>query len=111
MYRRVNGRKLTKLLAEIPEVQANLAMQTQRGATRAARLLDERSRHRTHTSQVTTARGKVDHYVILDDTRGLRAAMTIEYGRKPSVSEDGSIDPGMEGLHVLRDAFPRARRL
>ena len=60
--------------------------------------------------------GKVDWYVILNDTRGQLAALSIEYGRSPYIVEfeDGRTETrrGMDGLYILHNAFdlPKTKR-
>lgn len=109
IYRRVGGRKLTKIIALHAEVQRELTRLAAEKAGIAAGLLDSRSKHRTGTSTISVDEGDVDRYVVLDDTRGLKAALSIEYGRKAEEREHDDGEPytigGTEGLFVLHDAF------
>lgn len=77
---------------------------TQEGVRRVAESIAanaeaELAAHRdTGDSQVIQRKGRLDRYVILDDTRGDGAANKIEYGRFKGRS--GS----MRGLAILADA-------
>lgn len=97
VFRRVGGRKLTKIIANHEDVQFALGQAAGQIAGRARSVL---AAHRYEgDAKIDTARGKVDHYVVLDDTAGLSAAMTIEFGR------DGSAGNGwMEPIAPLRTA-------
>lgn len=108
VYRTVGGRPIAKIIALHQDVQKALDVEAQFAAQTAEGLLLE------HVSQghssITTEQGNVDHYVILDDTRGLEAALSIEYGRKPKEDpETGEMKGGMEGLFVLHRAFSLER--
>lgn len=97
VYRRVNGKKLTKLIAEHEVVQFRLGQVTGELAARASSILAAH-RHDGH-ARIETERGRIDHYVVLDDTRGLGAAMSIEFGR-----EGSELRAGMQGVAPLRRA-------
>lgn len=99
IYRRVNGKKTEKFLAQLDGVQATLQETADNRAAEARSLLDGRADHRTHTSFIEVERGRVDRYVVLNDERGLLAAWSIEFGRR---SGRGG---GAHGLFVLTDAF------
>lgn len=93
----MGGRKLTKIIADHEDVQFALGRAAGHIAGRARSVL---AAHRYEgDAKIDTAQGKVDHYVVLDDTAGLSAAMTIEFGR------DGSAGNGwMEPIAPLRTA-------
>lgn len=83
---------------------------TQRGLTKLsarvggdARALLARHRDAGH-ARIVNLEGRVDRTVVLDDTRGMKAALSIEFGRKPSER-----DKGMEGLFVLTRAMGAAK--
>jgi hypothetical protein len=124
------GKKLTQVIGLHADVQARLALEAKEGAYRAeAQLAIVRSKPgydiRGGHSFIETSTGDVDHYVILNDERGLRAAMTIEYGRKASdkmadlggeyigetVTDGGPTrkNGAMEGLFILHDAMKISR--
>jgi hypothetical protein len=108
IYRRVGGRKLTKVIAMHRDVQLAIDEEAAKRAVIAEALLNTRAKHRTGTSTIDVDKGDVDAYVVLDDTRGLHAALSIEYGRNAEVQEiDGEeVHIGAaEGLWVLHDAF------
>ena len=46
-------------------------------------------------AEIKIEHGKLDYYVVLDDTRGQRAAAAIEYGH---VAPDGRFIPGIHAL-------------
>ena len=70
-------------------------------------------RHEGH-AQIEVEKGDIDRYLILSDERGLRAAMSIEYGRGPDDDGKGAMD----GLYILHHAtgarvkrtMPRSKR-
>ena len=76
--------KLTKLIAHHVDVQDGLSDQQEQMAARARAVLAAH-RHDGH-AQITTESGIIDKYVSLDDTRGLGAAMSIEFGRGPGTT-------------------------
>jgi len=98
IYERINGRKLTRHIAGMPGVQYEIGRRTQRMAQHADALLAEH--HHDGHAKIETKRGRkrIDRYLILSDTRGLGAALSIERGRK----EDTKSPWGpMEGLFIL----------
>lgn len=109
VYRRVNGMKLTKLLALNDGVQAELSRRQFEIAVRAEELLLE---HRLEGhAQIEVDEGTVDKYVTLSDDRGDKAALSIEYGRAARVDPDTGIRHGeMEGLFILHRASNLPRR-
>lgn len=72
--------KLVELVARHAVTQDGLASQTARVAHKATAVLVA-SRDNDH-AKIRTDRGRINHYVVLDDTDGRSAAMTIEYGRR-----------------------------
>jgi hypothetical protein len=48
--------------------------------------------------------GDIDYYLVLNDERGQKAAMSIEYGRSADDPEDPHPHPGTDGLHILHKA-------
>lgn len=108
VYSRIGGRKLTKVLATLRGVQRAVDDAAIEGAIRADGYLNSRSKTRTGTSTINLEKGDVDSYVVLDDTRGLSAALSIEYGRAAQLrqTKNGVVEIGAaEGLWVLHDAF------
>lgn len=103
----ITPKKLNKLLAHLPEVNLEVRAVTRRGGRRAEALLAEH-RH-SGAARIDVEFGSTDGFVVLNDDRGERHALSIEFGRRDRIRDDGSIEHGMEGLHVLRDAFPQAR--
>jgi hypothetical protein len=105
VFRRVGGKKLTKIVALHRTVQSRLDQEAVEGAYRAeAELIQHRQDG--HAS-IDVEEGKVDRYVVLDDERGLKAALSIEYGRKATGFdiETGDEYGGMEGLFILHRAM------
>lgn len=117
-------KKLDKMIAKQHiEVGEALDFYTLEIATRAEGLLEH---HRqTGTAAIDVERGKVDNYVILEDTNVTNAdrsitddegnvtgytnsALSIEYGRKDRKVKDADgnerIIKGMEGLYILHRA-------
>lgn len=118
------GLAIQKAMGMTQEVQDRLQLEAELGAFRAeANLAIARSKPgydiRGGHSSIKVERGRIDRYVVLDDTRGLGAAMTIEYGRKAALklTDDGSVPEedtskpggGMDGLFILRDAMKFGR--
>ena len=72
--------KLEELVARHVVVQNKLERETSKLARKASATLAA-SRF-SGDAKITTSKGRIDHYVNLDDTDGAAAAMTIEYGRR-----------------------------
>lgn len=109
VYKRVNGMKIEKVIALTREAQDEVDNRALRGAIDAEGYLNS-ARKRTGTSKIEIEKGKVDSYVVLDDTRGLFAAMSIEYGHGEYEIEgdngDPIVIPATPGLFPLHKAFP-----
>lgn len=111
VYRRVNGRKLTEVIALTETAQRAVDDEAIFRAQIAAGLLESEPKVRTGTSEITLDKGKIDAYVVLDDTRGLQAALSIEYGRGPIEDKlTGKTIPGTKGLFILHRAFNLRRK-
>lgn len=101
VYKQVNGMKIAKLMAHQEDVQQELTDEAGARATKAEWLL---AGHReAGHARIVVEVGRVDRHIILDDDRGLGAAMSIEYGRKP-FNKRGQPQPAMTGTFVLHDA-------
>lgn len=75
----VSSKELGRIIGRMAPVQAELGAAA---ASRAAVARGVLKKHRRQGhSRITHTQGLVDHYVWLDDTRGLEAAAAIEYGR------------------------------
>ena len=111
VYQAVNGRKLSKVIAENDGVQAQMEARTFEMAARAEVLLIE---HRAEGhAQVEIDHGDVDWYVVLSDERGQKAALSIEYGRAAHTDpETGEEKRAMDGLFILHRAtnLPKKRK-
>lgn len=119
IYNSVGGRKLSKVIALNEGVQAELETRTFEIAVRAEELLLEH-RQEGH-AEITVDTGKVDKYVTLNDERGQKAALSIEYGREagskqvrdPKTGEMVEVTWGeMDGLFILARAsnLPKRRK-
>ena len=99
VYRHVNGQKLERFIATLPEVQRPL-----RGLSNfmAAEARAELAKHRHSGDARITVEGVdgIDWLITLNDERGQLASMSIEYGRRPSERNGG-----MEGLFILHRTF------
>ncbi|WNV90310.1 DUF5403 family protein [Umezawaea sp. Da 62-37] len=105
VYRRVGRHKIEKLIALHRTVQDDLDdIALGRAGNAEAGLAAHR--HEGH-AQISIEVGDIDRYVVLDDERGLMAALSIEFGRAPVAPTEDNPDgsAGMEGLGVLRDAM------
>lgn len=100
----VGRRQLNRILAHNDGVQAALDDEVTARAMAAGRELAAH-RHDDH-ARIEVERGDVDRFLILSDDRGLKAAMSIEYGRKPNSDGNG----GMEGLMILHRAVGLKRK-
>jgi hypothetical protein len=108
IYRTVKGRKIEKFLAEMSGVQDELDNRAFDASVRArAALLQHRQEGH---AEIEVDRGRVDRYVTLSDERGLKAAMSIEYGRAGYIGDDGRVHGAMAGLFILHDAFNLQRK-
>lgn len=96
------GWKVTKVAAYARETQRRMDDVTTAHAMRAGAILAEH-RHDDH-SYIEVERGKTDRYIILNDERGLSAAMSIEYGRElpggGRTTPVGALREGVMGLSV-----------
>ncbi|MFG2209942.1 DUF5403 family protein [Streptomyces sp. NPDC091682] len=110
--------KLEKYIATLPGVQDALDEARFEIAARAEALLLQH-RQEGHAS-IDVVDGDVDKYVVLDDERGKKAALSIEYGRAEQFivrkGKDGQtyldIIPAAEGLFILARAanLPKKRK-
>ncbi|APC43255.1 hypothetical protein Joe_15 [Streptomyces phage Joe] len=121
----VDGKDFEKFIAMMPGVAAALDDTTFEVAVKAEALLQEHQdydvteRNQGH-SNIDIERGRVDRYVVLNDDRGQKAAMSIEYGRaagKKTVKDKNGdkveISWGAsEGLYILAQAsnLPKKRK-
>ena len=109
VFKRVNGRKLTKIVAMQQDVRDFMEEVTFEIAVRAEEKLIQHKQDGHATIEVEE--GDVDMYVVLDDTRGLDAALSIEYGRAGYIDpETGLIKGAMEPLYILTDAASLPRK-
>ena len=60
--------------------------------------------HYSGNARILTERGDVDGYLILDDERGLAAAMSIEYGRGPGDEPGDPFPNGTAPTWILHNA-------
>lgn len=105
VYRRVGRQKIERLIAQHMTVQKRMDDITLERAAKAEALLAAH-RHDGHAS-IDVEQGDIDRYVVLDDERGLLAALSIEYGRKSTAPTEDNPEgsAGMDGLWVLHDAM------
>lgn len=75
IYQRIDGQKFEKAIARMPGVQLKVA-QAATDIMSSANTILSRYRDRGH-SRVTMLRGRIDRYVVLDDTAGYGAAWKI----------------------------------
>ncbi|MFF4244306.1 DUF5403 family protein [Streptomyces sp. NPDC001822] len=118
IYNYKGKRQLEKRVAVLPGVQAALEEVQFEIAARAEALLLAH-RQEGHAT-IDVENGDVDKYVILDDERGKKAALSIEYGRAEQVvvrkDKDGQpyldVIPGSDGLFILARAanLPKKRK-
>ena len=87
-----NGMKVTEIAARHVVTQWSLGQHRDVIAARARAVLAA-SRYEGD-ARITTEDGDIDKYVTLDDTAGLGAAMSIEFGRGPDTTSPwGPMEP------------------
>ncbi|MGW3323884.1 hypothetical protein [Streptomyces virginiae] len=131
IYKRARGRKIEQLIALNEGVVHELDNRTFQIAVRAEAYLLEHQNYEKEVEEETGVRadghsfidierGRVDRYVVLNDERGQKAALSIEYGRDAyeveRTDENGdtyTVEVGaMPGLYVLARAsnLPKKRK-
>jgi hypothetical protein len=123
IFDKVGGKKLEKFLGKNDGVQFALDNYTFEIAVRAEGLLQEHQDYDDSPdahSFIEVDRGDVDRYVVLNDDRGQKAAMSIEYGRaagekevKDKHGDKVTIKWGAsDGLYILARAsnLPKKRK-
>lgn len=104
VYDSVRGMKIPEAIAHQADVQADLDRRGVEMGTKAEWLL---AAHRQEGhARIEVEVGDIDRHIILDDTRGVLAAMSIEFGRK--ANEEGTGE--MRGLFILHTATGLPRR-
>lgn len=97
VYDSIGGKPFQEWLAREKYVQADLFVRTREMASDAAILLHH---HRAQGhSFIQIEHGEIDYHIILNDTRGQKAAMSIEFGRRPRIPFERH--GAMEGLRIL----------
>lgn len=110
MVKLIRRKRMNSIIANLAEVQDALTAEANAGATRAQAILAEH-RHDGHAEiRVEAVRqrrlDRIDRFVVLDDTNGLSAAMTIEFGRKGNTQDKrGNQVTPMKAVAPLRKAF------
>lgn len=105
VYKAVRGKSMASFIAHRRDVRKALKDAADEMAGVAKGLLAAH-RHDGH-ARIERASGDLDQYVVLSDERGLKAAMSIEYGRRDN-PETG--EGGMAGLFILHRATHAPRR-
>ena len=123
IYQGLNGKKMTEVIASLPEVQGEIYERTFEIAARAEALLVQ---HRVEgIAQIDIAKGDIDAYVVLEDSNssnakaGANSAASIELGRggytvevvddRGRVLYTYEVGPA-EGLHILEEASHLPKR-
>ena len=106
MFKRVNGKKFEEAIASLDGVQDWLDEYIFEAGVKAEQeLLDHRYEG---DAFIEIEQGDIDRYLILNDERGQKAAMSIEYGREAYEKEDKFGNKrkvgAMEGLFILHNA-------
>ncbi|WP_432006308.1 DUF5403 family protein [Streptomyces parvus] len=128
IYKGVNGKKITEVIASNDGVQGEIWARTFEIAARAEALLVQ---HRAEgIAKVDMLKGDIDGYVVLEDTNRTNtgsgkgkanSAASIEFGRSAYdvevVNDEGQVVDeytvgAMEGLYILTEAshLPKKRR-
>lgn len=106
VYRFVNGMKLEKLIALTAEAQAGLSASTEKTAAAAKAILASH-RHEGH-SRIEVEDLGIDRMITLNDERGQKAAMTIEFGRRGG-GKNGAMEPVAPLRKAIRKNASRGR--
>lgn len=97
------GMEIQKAMAYQEDVQAKLAYTASYRAARAQTIL-KMHRFANH-SFIQLVHGDVDYHIILNDERGQKAAMTIEFGRVGGNHDvNGNLVAPMDPVAPLRKA-------
>lgn len=102
--RKVGSLPIQKYIAKMPETKDGLRLRaTTIGRSARAELLAHRLEGHAF---IEVTKGKIDYYVTLNDTNGLDAAMTIEYGRdgRGKFDKNGRELNSSQGLFILHNA-------
>ena len=110
LYKNIKRMPWEKALGHVEEVQLALETRAWEIALRAEAALVEHKQD--GHAFIDMAKGDIDHYVILDDTKGLDAALSIEFGRAGYIDPDtGEVYGAMEGLYILTNASNLPKKL
>jgi hypothetical protein len=117
IFKGLDGKKMSEIIAALPEVQAEVDARAFEIGVRAEELLRQ---HRAEgIAQIDIVKGDIDSYVVLEDTNGTNAksgansAASIEFGRSAYnvevVDQNGHYVTeytvgAMQGLHILEEA-------
>jgi hypothetical protein len=106
VYRSIQGKPFADWLAHTEMVDYGIRGHAMaRAAIAAGILAGHRDQNHAH---IEVEKQKLDYHVMLNDERGLLAAMSIEFGRAGVKNEStNEIEGGMDGLFVLHRAFGR----
>lgn len=109
-----NGMKLTEFLAKMDNTQDYMDEVLFTAKVRAEEFLQQVRAEEGYTgdydSFIETDRGAVDRYLIYNDERGQKAALSIEYGRADIIHSDGTRTKGTDGKYILHRAFDIPRK-
>lgn len=111
VFKFVGRDPIERLIANHETTQTELAKVASRRGKRAERHLkahkhDGHSRITVETGLSDVNYGHIDHFVVLDDSRGQDAVLSIEFGRRPNSEGKGEMKP----VKPLRTAFPELER-
>ncbi|MEU9605456.1 DUF5403 family protein [Streptomyces sp. NPDC048057] len=123
IYKGVDGKKMSEVIASLPEVQDEIWERTFEIAARAEALLVQ---HRVEgVAKIDMAKGDIDAYVVLEDRNATNvrksnnSAASIELGRggytvevvneRGQVVNEYEVAPA-EGLHILAEASRLPKR-
>lgn len=109
VYKGWDGRPISEQIALLDGVQAVLEAKAFEIGVRAEEILLHH-RQEGH-AQILLMEGDIDHYVVLDDERGMDAALSIEFGRAGYIDpETGKVVGAMEPLYILTQAAHLPRK-
>lgn len=92
---------MRRLIARTQEAQDAIQRVATRSAKKATVVL-KAHRHDGH-SFIEVKSGRIDRYIVLNDDRGQKAAMTIEFGRRGgNLDKNGNLVSPMDPVAPLR---------
>lgn len=105
MVQLIPKKRMVRLIATTAEAQAGVQKKAEVRGQRARLILSIGGHGAAPHSMIEVRHWNIDHYIILNDSRGQMAAMTIEFGRKGgNRDKNGNLVIPSEPVAPLRKA-------